>query len=101
MTQPVLEIAAIKVREDKVAAFLDGVRASVPLFQAAKGFRSLALRRSVEEPLLFRLMIEWATLEDHTEAFRNSDAFQQWRSNVGHCFAEPPSVDHSIVEVAG
>lgn len=101
MTGPVLEIAAITVRDDAVDAFLDGVRKSVPLFQAAKGFRSLTLRRSVETPALFRLMIEWETIEDHNDTFRNSDAFQQWRANVGHCFASPPLVDHSTTEVTG
>jgi heme-degrading monooxygenase HmoA len=95
MKQPVLEIAEIRVREGEEDAFMRGVRAALPLFQSAAGFRSLALRRSMERPAVFRLMIEWDRLEDHTVGFRQSPAFSRWRELVGPCFASAPVVDHS------
>ncbi len=49
----------------------------------------------LEKPGTYRLLVEWETLEDHTVAFRNSEAFQKWRSLVGSCFAATPRVDHS------
>jgi hypothetical protein len=39
-------------------------------------------------------MIYWATLEDHTVGFRQSDAFPAWRAIVGPFFAQPPVVEH-------
>lgn len=95
MNQPVLEIAEIRVREGDEDAFVRGVRAALPLFQSAAGFRSLALRRSIEHPEVFRLMIEWDRLEDHTVGFRQSPAFTRWRELVGPYFASTPVVDHS------
>ncbi|MHA6686162.1 antibiotic biosynthesis monooxygenase family protein [Mesorhizobium sp. A556] len=96
----VLEIAEFDIILGKETAFEAGVREAVPLFQAAKGYRSITLKRIVEKPGTYRLLVEWETLEDHTVTFRNSEAFQKWRSLVGSYFATTPRVDHSetIVE---
>jgi heme-degrading monooxygenase HmoA len=96
----VLEIAEFDITPGKETAFEAGVREAVPLFQAAKGYRGITLRRIVEKPGTYRLMVEWETLEDHTVTFRNSEAFQKWRTLVGAYFATAPRVDHSetIVE---
>lgn len=95
MDQRVLEVAELTIKENCVSDFLEGVKRSLPLFEAATGFEDLRLVRSIEDPLTFRLMIHWASLEDHTETFRNSPAFASWRENVGEFFASPPRVDHS------
>jgi heme-degrading monooxygenase HmoA len=95
MGEPVLEIAEISIRQGEEDAFIRGVRAAVPVFQSATGFRSLTLRRCIERPSVFRLMIEWDRIEDHTIGFRQSDGFTRWRELVGAYFANTPIVDHS------
>jgi hypothetical protein len=40
-------------------------------------------------------------VENHTVDFRNSADFQEWRKLVGHCFAEPPAVEHVRQVVKG
>lgn len=98
----VLEMAEFEIVPGKEVAFEAGVRNAVPLFQAAKGYPSLSLRRVIEKPGTYRLFVEWETLEDHTVSFRNAEAFQTWRSLVGPFFAGAPRVDHSetIIEAA-
>ncbi len=91
----VLEIAEFDIIPGKEEAFEAGVREAVALFQAASGYRSVALRRIVEKPGTYRLFVEWERLEDHTVTFRNSEAFQKWRELVGSFFAAAPRVDHS------
>jgi heme-degrading monooxygenase HmoA len=54
----------------------------------------------IEDPSRYRLLVRWATLEDHTEGFRNSDAFPRWRALVSPFFASPPVVTHSEEVVA-
>lgn len=90
----ILEIAQFDISNGKELDFEKGVQTALPLFQAAKGFRSLSLTRSIEFPSRYRVLIEWETLEDHTIAFRSSDAFPKWRELVSHTFAAPPSVEH-------
>ena len=93
----ILEIAELDIKEGMEAEFEHGVEQAIPIFKVAKGFISLKLRRIVERPLSYRLFVEWQTLEDHTETFRNSEGFQTWRNLVGHCFAGAPRVDHSVI----
>jgi heme-degrading monooxygenase HmoA len=91
----ILEIATIEVLAGKEAELETGVDKARALFNRAKGCRGISLRKGVESPSTYLLMIEWETLENHMVDFRLSDDFQLWRSLVGHCFASPPSVSHS------
>jgi heme-degrading monooxygenase HmoA len=91
----ILEIAQIDVKPGFEAEFEAGVAKAAPLFQRAKGCSGLELQRSIENPTRYRLFVRWASLEDHTVAFRGSADFQEWRRLVGHCFAQPPEVEHT------
>lgn len=95
------EVAELRVKEGADAAFLEAAERAVPIFRAARGCRAMRIERVIETPGLYRLIVLWETLEDHTETFRESRGFQDWRALVGPHFAAPPSVDHSEVAVAG
>ena len=60
----------------------------------AEGFRSLKLLRGIEQPSTYALLIEWDTVEDHMQGFRESDLFVRWRELIGSYFAAAPEVDH-------
>jgi len=90
----ITEIAQIDVKPGLEAAFEGGVKAAVPLFRRAKGCHGLELKRSIEKPGRYRLLVAWETVERHTQDFRNSADFAEWRKLVGHCFATPPEVEH-------
>lgn len=91
----ILEIAQIDVKPGMEAEFERGVDQAKPLFQRAKGCHGMELHKSLEKPSRYRLMIRWATLENHTVDFRGSADFAGWRQLVGHCFASPPEVEHT------
>jgi heme-degrading monooxygenase HmoA len=93
----VFEIAQIDVKPGMETEFEAGVKKAAPLFQRAKGCSSLNLHRSVEKPSRYRLVVGWATVEDHTVGFRGSPDFAEWRKLVGHCFAGTPEVEHTAV----
>lgn len=95
------EVAEITTRDGTNAEFVAAVGKAVPIFRAAKGCAAMRLEKVVETPNLFRLIVLWETLEDHTVTFRGSQGFQDWRALVGPFFAAPPRVDHSEVAVAG
>ena len=76
-------------------AFEAAVREALPLFLNAKGCQGVTLHHVVEDAARYRLLIRWATLEDHTVAFRESPAFPQWRALASPFFAAPPVVTHS------
>ncbi len=89
-----IEIAQIDVKPGLEAEFEAGVAKAAPLFRRAKGCSGLALQRSVEKPTRYRLLVNWATVENHNVDFRGSTDFAEWRKLVGHCFAAPPEVEH-------
>jgi heme-degrading monooxygenase HmoA len=90
----ILEHALITVRPDAHAEFEAGIAKAREVISAAPGFRSFALRRGVESPNRYLLLVGWDTLEDHTVGFRESDAFAAWRSHIQPFFGGAPEVDH-------
>jgi heme-degrading monooxygenase HmoA len=58
------------------------------------GFRSLRLERCVEIPSRYLLLVEWDTLEDHTEGFRGSTEYREWRRLLHHFYDPIPTVEH-------
>ena len=92
----VFEHATIDVtpgREDEFQRAVSGVG---HLFPEA-GAHAWQLRRCIEEPSRFVLLVEWETVEAHTVEFRGSPLFAQWRGAVAEFFAGPPSVQHYTV----
>ena len=95
------EVAEITVRSGDEDRFLAAAGEAVALFEAAEGCRSMHIERVVETPYLFRLIVEWQTLDDHVVTFRGSEGFQKWRALVGPYFDAPPRVDHTEVVLTG
>ncbi|HUC62105.1 MAG TPA: antibiotic biosynthesis monooxygenase family protein [Alphaproteobacteria bacterium] len=97
----ILEIAQIEVKPGMEAEFEAGVARATPVFKRAKGCSSMQLVRSIEKPGRYRLVVHWATLENHTVDFRGSEDFKVWRSCVAHCFQSAPEVEHVTVAYKG
>ncbi len=97
----IYEIAEITIQPTTNHAFEAAVAQAVPLFQRARGCVSMRIDRTIERPDVYRLVIGWQTLEDHTVHFRGSDDFQAWRALVGGFFAAPPVVEHTETVVMG
>lgn len=58
------------------------------------GFAGLTLSRCMERPNMYLLLVSWTRLEDHTEGFRGSPEYQEWRALL-HRFYDPfPLVEH-------
>lgn len=90
------EHAVLPVRPGSEDAFLAAFRLARPLIESMPGFRMLSLSRSVEVPNSFLLLVDWDTLTDHTEGFRRSPEYVQWRALL-HPFYEPfPDVQHFV-----
>ena len=88
------EIASITIDPAKAADFETAVAKAKPHFEAATGFVSFALERSIEHPECYRLVVGWKTVEAHMVDFRNSDGFTAWRELAAPFFVVPPSVEH-------
>jgi heme-degrading monooxygenase HmoA len=90
----ILEHAILNVGPDDIDEYEAALREALPLISATRGFRRLTVRPCIEKAGRYLLLVEWDTLEDHTEGFRSSDRYQQWRQML-HRFYDPfPVVEH-------
>ncbi len=67
---------------------------ALPIIEGAAGCRGASVRRQLEDPSTFLLLVEWDSVAAHMEGFRQSPAFAQWRSLTHPFYAETPSVTH-------
>ncbi len=91
----ILEIAEILIHPGQQAAFEAALREGIAnALSKSPGFLRVSVQHGLESPERYVLLIEWQTLEDHTEGFRNGPLFAVWRSHIGSFFASPPRVEH-------
>lgn len=88
------ESARITVRPGREQDFEAAVAAPAALFQRAHGARTLVLERSHENPLTYRLTVDWESIDDHLTGLRNSADFGRWRELIGDSIAGLPEVEH-------
>jgi heme-degrading monooxygenase HmoA len=90
----ILESALLDVKPGAEAAFEAALAEARPLIAATPGFRSIAVRRCLETPNRYLLLVEWEKLEDHTVGFRQSARYEKWRALLHHFYDPFPRVEH-------
>ena len=101
-----LEHAVLPVKPGTDVRFLEAFGEAKQIISSMTGFRSLSLSRCVERPSTYLLLVVWDTLHDHTEGFRKSDEYQEWRRLLHHFYEPFPTVEHfeqvlSVGEIVG
>ncbi|WP_166615448.1 antibiotic biosynthesis monooxygenase family protein [Kineococcus vitellinus] len=90
----ILEQAVLDVRPGHSDAFEAAFSKAKTIICTMPGFQRLTLSRCVERPDTYLLLVQWDTLEDHTEGFRGSAQYREWKALL-HSFYDPfPTVEH-------
>jgi heme-degrading monooxygenase HmoA len=92
----ILEHALLPVRPGQEADFERAFATARDIISAVPGFRNLTLSRCLERPGVYLLLVEWDRLEDHTEGFRGSPAYEDWRALLHHFYDPFPVVEHYV-----
>jgi heme-degrading monooxygenase HmoA len=90
----ILEVAILNVKPGKNEDFLKAFKTAGNLINRMKGYSSHQLKRCVENANQYILLVEWANVTDHTEGFRNSNEYQEWKSLLHHYYDPFPKVEH-------
>jgi heme-degrading monooxygenase HmoA len=90
----ILEHAVVDITSGQEDAFEAAFAEAKTVLAAANGCRSISLRRGIEDPSRYLLLVEWDELDDHLVGFRESEQFTQWRALIGPYFDGQPGVDH-------
>lgn len=94
MDARVLEVAILSVRPGQEAAFEAAFAQAQIIISRTPGYLGHQLQRCLEKPGQYILLVEWETLEAHTERFRGSAAYQEWKRLLHHFYDPFPSVEH-------
>ena len=90
----ITEQAVLDVVEGEEPAFEAAFDTARQLIASMPGFESLRLLRCLERSNRYLLLVEWATLEDHTVGFRGSAEYQEWKRLLHHFYDPFPTVEH-------
>lgn len=90
----VLEHARLTVKPGDAPAFEAAFAEAKQIISDMPGFVRLTLSRCVEQAETYLLLVEWRRLEDHTDGFRGSRQYEQWRQLLHHFYDPFPTVEH-------
>lgn len=94
MTEPVLEIALLDVIPGDEERFERSFAHAQEIIANMPGYLGHELQRGIEAPNRYALLVRWQTLESHTEGFRNSPQYQEWKALLHHFYDPFPVVEH-------
>ncbi len=90
----ILEHAILDVKPGLAAEFEAAMTEALPLISASPGFGGIEVRRCVESPDRYVLLVKWESVEAHDPGFRGSDRYPRWKELL-HRFYDPfPTVEH-------
>lgn len=90
----ILESAYLQVTVGETEAFETAFRQASKIISSMKGYISHTLQRCLEDEHKYLLLVHWETLEDHTEGFRGSKEYQEWKRLLHHFYEPFPEVFH-------
>ena len=89
-----LEVAILNVIKGQETDFENAFNQAQRIISSMQGYISHQLKRCVEQPSQYILLVNWETIEDHTEGFRNSPEYQEWKLLLHHFYDPFPKVEH-------
>ena len=92
----ILEVAILNVIPGQEDDFLKAFSKAQEIISKMAGYLSHQLKRCIEKTNQFILLVEWERLTDHTEGFRKSDEYQEWKRLLHHFYEPFPTVEHYL-----
>ncbi len=90
----ILEVAILDIKLGQSREFETAFSEAQTIISSMKGYIALQLQKCLEMPNRYILLVNWETLEDHTQGFRESAGYQDWKRLL-HPFYDPfPEVQH-------
>lgn len=90
----ILEVAILDVIPGQESNFQTDFRKAQSIVSSMRGYINHELKRCIEKRSRYILLVNWETLEDHTEGFRNSPQYQEWKRLLHHYYNPFPEVEH-------
>ena len=92
----ILELAILNIKPGLSADFEKAFSEAQKIISPMGGYISHQLKKCIEEADRYLLIVNWKTLEAHTEGFRNSAEYKKWKELLHHFYEPFPTVEHYI-----
>lgn len=97
----ILEHAVLNVVAGREREFEQAFAEAQSIISSMGGYQWHRLMKCHEYENRYLLLVQWSSLEDHTEGFRGSAGYGQWKRKLHHFYQPFPEVDHySIITSA-
>ena len=90
----ILEVVRLDIKPGQTLEFESAFSEAKLIISSMKGYLSHQLQKCLEKPNRYILLVNWETLEDHTEGFRGSVEYQEWRRLLNHFYEPSVEVTH-------
>ena len=90
----ILEVAILSILPGHTSAFEEAFQSAQTIISSSPGYLSHQLQRCLENPNQYILLVQWEKLTDHTEGFRESAIYQEWKRLLHHFYDPFPTVEH-------
>lgn len=90
----ILEVAILDVIAGQELQFQHSFAEAEKIISSVPGYVNHDLKRCVENPSRYILLVNWEKLEDHTVGFRGSSQYQEWKALLHHYYDPFPEVEH-------
>ncbi|MEI8127634.1 MAG: antibiotic biosynthesis monooxygenase family protein [Actinomycetota bacterium] len=90
----ILEHALLAVTPGREEEFEASMSVALGIISSYPGCRAAEVRRQIEDPSTYVLLVHWDSVSAHVDDFRNSADFEQWRELTHPYYVERPVVTH-------
>ncbi|NET06013.1 MAG: antibiotic biosynthesis monooxygenase [Symploca sp. SIO2B6] len=90
----ILEVAILEVIPGQEADFECSFAEAKKIISSMPGYLSHELKRCIEKPSRYILLVNWDKIEDHTVGFRGSSQYQEWKKLLHRYYDPFPNVEH-------
>jgi len=90
----ILEVAILNVKTGLSVQFEEAFATAQKIIAAMEGYISHELQKCIEIENQYILLVNWETLTAHTEGFRGSAQYQDWKKLLHHFYDPFPTVEH-------
>lgn len=90
----ILEVAILDVKNGLEIEFEKNFTLARQYISAAVGYKGHSLRKCMERPSRYILLVDWENLESHEVGFRKSNEYEKWKALLHKYYVPFPTVEH-------
>ncbi len=90
----ILEVVTWDIKPNLEKEFESAFGKAQQILTSMNGYKSHQFQKSLENPSRYILLVNWETLEDHTEGFQKSGMYQEYRSMLNQYYEPGAKMEH-------